>query len=41
MLKFPELALAVSVDESMKGRVFFRRGTGGIAARQETRNIGF
>jgi hypothetical protein len=39
-LKFPELALAVSVEESMKGRVFFRRGTGGAATRRETRNIG-
>ena len=32
-LKFPELALGVSVEESMRGRVFFRRGTGGAATR--------
>jgi hypothetical protein len=39
-LKFPELALGVSVEESMKGRVFFRRGTGGASTRQETQNTG-
>ena len=27
--------------EPLKGRVFFRRGIGGAAARQETRNTGF
>jgi hypothetical protein len=36
-LPFPELALAVSVEESMKGRVFFPHGAGSLAARQETR----
>ena len=40
-LKFPELARGASVEESLKGRVFFRRRTGGASTRQETPNTGF
>ena len=38
---FRELGFVVSVEKLMKGRVFFPHGAGSLAARQETRNIGF
>ncbi len=34
---FGELGFVVSVEELMKGRVFFPHGAGSLAARQETR----
>jgi hypothetical protein len=34
---FRKLGFAVSVEESIKGRVFFPHGAGSLAARQETR----